>query len=434
MKTSPLFAALCLALIAPSQGFSRVLDPGFPPAKVDRAVPETTVPAPAARWHEAGKLITQTLERTHPNPWFRCSRERFLAAVAALDKDLPHLSEYQIMLRWRLILAGLGDEHTVLWEDSSESRTWPVIVRILPQGVVITDTDEAHQAWLGARVLAVGNKSVNDFLVSLEPFVCAAVPAYRTIKRARFFRFGWEWQTALGMIPEGASPELTLELRDGQKVKGTLTAAGGDAIHWVSLHPISPRLRDADPEKSYAFSLLQDGRTLYVRYRSCQDDAAESFEAFTGRVQQACHGKPLARVIVDLRTNGGGNSAVFEPMLHWIEKHPAFSHPGGALVLTDGKTFSSGFMNAWSLQAQGARILGSEPGQPINAYGDIRATKLPGLPATFGCSTKAFLYLPKEESAWHRSLQVDMPYDETMEDALGLTDSVLERALALPFP
>lgn len=434
MKTNPVFPALCLAAVLPLHGFSPQSAAGAAVAKLPKVSPSTGDATRVTLWREAGNLITRTLERTHPNPWFRCSRERFLAELAALDRDLPHLSEYQTMLRWRLILAGLGDEHTLLWEDASESRTWPLVVRILPQGVLITNTDEAHQAWLGARVLAVGNLPVNDFLQSLRPFVSAAVPAYRTAKLARLFRFGWEWQTALGLAPEKTGPELTLELRDGQKVKEAITATEGDTLHWVSLHPTSPRLRDADPEKSYTFSLLQGGRTLYVRYRSCRDDVSESFEAFTGRVQQACHGQPLARVIVDLRANDGGNSAVFDPMLRWIEKHPAFSRPSGALVLTDVKTFSSAFLNAWSLQTQGARILGSEPGQPINAYGDIRATTLPGLPATFGCSTKAFIILPKDDSAWRRSLKVDLALDETAEDALGLTDSVLDRTLAQPFP
>lgn len=386
------------------------------------------------RWREEGRRIVQILEQVHPNPWFRCPRSRFLAAVADLEKNLPHLDEYRVILRWRVLLASLGDEHTLLFEDISESRSWPLLVRILPQGVFVRYTDEAHRDWLGARITAVGNEPVEDFLESLNPFVSAAVPSYRQVKLGMMFRFGWEWLTALRQVSDGTPAQLSLVLKNGRKIKSTIESVDSGSVQWISLSGKGPLLRDVDPERSYAFRLLDRSRTLYLRYRACRNDDSESVETFAERLEKGCQGLPLARVIVDLRGNGGGNSALFDPLNRWIEKQKVFARPGSVLVLTDARTFSSAFLNAWSLQERGAKVLGAEPGQPINAYGDVRATALPGLHATLGCSTKSFILLPNENMAWHQSLKPDAALDESINDSLGLTDSVLDRVLATPPP
>lgn len=389
-----------------------------------------------ARWREAGQRILRTLQKKHPNPWFRLPEAEFCRQVADLDRDLSGLTERQVVLRWKLICAAMGDEHTSLWEQDTGTERWPVCVKACPAGVFITEAMPNCKDLLGAQVLTVGGQSVEAFLQSLEAFGAAAVPSFARMRAADRFPFGWLWLKELGRLPSGSTPTIDVTWPDGRQETRILTPVTNfGRLPWSRLPPAVGLLRASDPDQLYTFRLIEENRTLYIRYRRCQNQkGGESVWSFTGRVEKAAAAAQPRRVIVDLRGNGGGNSVLLWRMIHWIHRTPAFSKPGGLLVLTDAETFSSAFINARELQQTGGLVIGSEPGQPVNAYGDIRFTKLPGLRPAFGCSTKAFIYDPGDVAAWHHSLRVDVPVAETREDILGLTDSTLAAALHTPLP
>lgn len=433
--------ASALASLLPVLGLTGCLFFASPPDTRLRTTEEAAAvtalldEAGVARWREAGRLMTAALEKQHPNPWFHLAKADFNHQVEVLDRDLSHLTERQAILRWKLIFAALGDEHTSLWELSSYIETWPIQVRALPSGLYVTAAGDGFQEFLGARVVKVSGQSIEAFMASVKPLINAAVPSHSTAVAARNFPYAWVWLKDLGRLPAGAPPTLEVAWPDGRTELRTIPTLASGRVRWTSLEPAAPLLRNVDSKRYYTHRLIEDGRTLYLRYRVCHNQPGEeSVWAFTGRVQQETKKAPVERALVDLRGNGGGNSPLFWRMERWLRKHPAFSRPGGLLVLTDSGTFSSGFMAARNLQQAGGRVLGSEPGQPLNAYGQIRFTALPGLRPAFACSSKAFMYEPGNPAAWNRSLKVDIALDETPEDILGQTDSVLAAALRTAFP
>lgn len=389
-----------------------------------------------AHWREAETRILHALEKKHPNPWFRLPEADFQRQVADLDRDLPRLTERQVVLRWKLILASLGDEHTSLWEQETGAERWPVAVGICADGVLVTDASSAYRDLLGARVVAVGGMPIEAFLRRLDAFGAASIPAYGRLRAAERFPFGWLWLNALGQLPAGSQPTIEVVLPDGHCERRTITPVARPArVGWTHLPTNPGLLRYADPDRQYTYRLIEGNRTLYVRYRACENQkGGPSVWRFTGQVERAAAEAHPRRLIVDLRGNEGGNSFLFERMLHWIRATPAFSRPGGLLVLTDAGTFSSAFLNALSLQRAGGRLIGAPSGQPLNAYGDIRFTSLPGLRPVLACSTKTFLSVPGDPAAWHRSLTVDVPVPVTRGDLLGQTDTALVIALKQPCP
>ena len=273
------------------------------------------------------------------------------------------------------------------------------------------------------------------FLASLEAFSPATVTTYKTAKAEQHFPFGWIWLKETDRLAAGSEPTIEVQHADGQTEIRKIPLFDRKDVQWTSLQPAVALLRNADSKQNYSHRFIEDGRTLYLRYGYCQNQEGQaSVWSFTGQVQQEAKNASVKRIIVDLRGNGGGNSLLFWRMARWIRKNPAFSRPNGTLVLTDSGTFSSGFMAAMELQRAGAKLIGGGPGQPMNAYGDIRFTKLGDLRPVFGCSTKTFINEPGDPTAWHRSLKVNVPMDETREDVLGMTDSVLTAALNTPFP
>ncbi|WP_306597930.1 hypothetical protein [Geothrix sp. 21YS21S-2] len=434
LRTAVLSLCLLVGCAYTKVIFQKVPDTSYPASEARAAVLEPLDGTGVERWREAGRRIMRALQADHPDPWSRFSREAFLARVADLDQDLPRLSEYQAALRWKRILARLGDAHTALRETATSVRSWPLRTSHAQDGLRIILVAHGQEALLGARVVAVGGEPVDDYLHRLEPFIADPVPSKRRQLLAGLFPVGWAWLEALGELPGGAQPLLELEDREGKRFEARMEVGPEEGRRWATLPGAWKRPRDLEPDRYYAFRLLQEDRTLYLRYARCRNRTDDPMKDFLGRMAEACRNRPVARIVVDLRGNAGGDERVFAPVLRWIRNNPAFSRPGGTWVLTDAGTHSSGHGAARRLKGDGALLAGGETGQPDNAFGQVHFTVLPGLRPVFGCSVRRFLWDKGNPEGWQRGLIPDVLLEPTVEDVLGLSDTVLDRVLARPFP
>ena len=88
----------------------------------------------------------------------------------------------------------------------------------------------------------------------------------------------------------------------------------GDFGQWV--RPASMCLQWASRVKGNYGSLFDDSTsTLYVNYRRCREDENISMSAFTEEVFARIEAQHPARLVIDLRENGGGSSALFMPFI-----------------------------------------------------------------------------------------------------------------------
>ena len=96
------------------------------------------------------------------------------------------------------------------------------------------------------------------------------------------------------------------------------------------------------PAETFWFTYLEDSRTIYVNWRSYKslgDHAKRLFEL----VDQ----HPGAKLVIDLRQNGGGD--FFEGRRHLIKpivERPAINRKGKLFVLVGRQTFSAAMVNA----------------------------------------------------------------------------------------
>ena len=83
--------------------------------------------------------------------------------------------------------------------------------------------------------------------------------------------------------------------------------------------------------------------------------------------------KKYSTIIVDLRYNGGGNSAVLNPVIKVLKKEKCSKY-----ALIGENTFSSAILNAVSLKDDAGFILvGTPTGGSINHYGELKSFTLP---------------------------------------------------------
>ena len=234
----------------------------------------------------------------------------------------------------------------------------------------------------------------------------------------------------LGLIPDPAGTTLSFVDKGGveQTVAMEPIPMSGRPAWLLDLSPTedAPLYRQRSGEH-YWFHYLEESGTLYVKYNACRNMPDRPFSVFTQEVFGFLDSHDVRRMAIDLRQNGGGNSAIFAPFLAKIKKRASINRKGHLYVLIGRRTFSSAVLNALHLKNQTAAIFAGEPtgGKP-NHFGEIKVFQLPNSKLPIQYSTKYFT-ISKEDTP---SLRPDIPVKVNCRDYLSKTDPVLEAVIA----
>jgi Peptidase family S41 len=172
--------------------------------------------------------------------------------------------------------------------------------------------------------------------------------------------------------PELSKATFTLQHDDGQMstldIEAAPVPAAVNGIVTLGLVPVvdSPLSRQK-PGEPFWFSYLQESQTMYAnfrRYPSLKQNAQALFAAVDRH-------RP-ARLVIDLRQNGGGD--FFEGREHLIEpikKRPAINQKGRLFVLVGRQTFSAAMVNAIDFRKEtNATLVGEPIGERPNSYSE----------------------------------------------------------------
>src|SRR5690606_36730387 len=94
---------------------------------------------------------------------------------------------------------------------------------------------------------------------------------------------------------------------------------------------------------------------------------------FAGDVLGELDRRGPERVIIDLRHNGGGRSALMAPLIDGLRQRAVGRRHGRLFCLIGNRTSSSAALNALQLRRATAAVLVGEPtGQKPNSFGEMR--------------------------------------------------------------
>jgi hypothetical protein len=119
----------------------------------------------------------------------------------------------------------------------------------------------------------------------------------------------------------------------------------------------------------YWLKVLSRQRAVYLKYNQCLAD--DGFQRLAARAIAVLQQHPGYRLIVDLRDNGGGDSAPFLALIADIRDDPAVNRRGQVFGLVNGFTDSSASLDSYNLEHQTrALLIGQQVADPIDEYGD----------------------------------------------------------------
>ena len=381
-------------------------------------------------WQQDLAYLAKELPRLHLNAFHTMRPDEFQGYVQEVRAGIPTLSDNEIIVRLMALVARTGDGHTTLnftslYQGEEPWRIFPLRLMWLQDQWYVTGADGSNAHLLGSRLVAIEEVPADEAYNRIRPIIAADNEMQRRNTGATLLVTA-DVLAALDIIEAVDHAQFTFMLLDGQSIDLVIESAAPQMVQLQGLQTPSAQipLAQRNPERWYWYETLPQANMLYFQYDVCDEMEDLPFAEFTTSLFKAVDDEALTRIVVDLRANGGGNSAVLRPFLQELAARPEVE----VVVLIGRRTFSSALMNAIELDQQAGALLVGEPtgGRP-NHYGEVGSFQLPNSQLQVGYSTKHFRMLPDADPP---SLEPDIAAPPTIESLLSGEDAALNVALA----
>ncbi|MBO9631512.1 MAG: hypothetical protein J7578_00240, partial [Chitinophagaceae bacterium] len=344
-----------------------------------------------ANWQSDLRFLQQTIHRDYPFLFKKISAAAFDATADSLFAAMPRMQEHECLAGLTRIVASIKYGHTALpWRDSKvKYHMTPMNFYWFNDGLYVEGTTKANAAILGARILKVEGKPIAKVLQAIKPLVPAENdqffksrgPDYLgipealhaqgitpTLKSSILYTFGKNGKTFEIAIPAIDAFQLPRFYGFTKPEKDWLTARD------TSFTPLYLKNQD----RIYYYEYLPDSKTVYVRHSQIQDEPEMPIALFYKNLYSFIEKNDVARLILDVRLNGGGNNYLLKPIITGLIETPKINKPGKFFVIIGRRTFSAcqNLVNEFSNYTN-AIFVGEPTSENINFYGDNNRITLP---------------------------------------------------------
>jgi hypothetical protein len=377
------------------------------PASFSQSAPGPRYTLTPEQWREDLRVLMAELPQRHRNLYHTTSAETFERAAAALNERIPALARHEIILEMARIVALAGDGHTNISPTRDAAigfRTLPVALYLFRDGLHVRAAHRIHADLAGARVVRIGDASVEEAFERVAPFV-----GRDNEMGVRFFAPHLlampEVLHAAKLAPSPDSVLFELETAKGPRSVwlrpvGPVELMPADADVTLRRKPGWIDARDAasspdplwlsrDPEKVlWWFTVVPSTHTVYAQINQVRNGSTESFADFSNRLLATIDSAHVDRLILDLRHNRGGNGTLLRPLVSGILKRPNVNERGKLLVLMGRATWSAAQFLLDDLEKYAdVTFVGEPSGSRGNHYGDSRRIVLPNSGITVRAAT-----------------------------------------------
>jgi len=341
-------------------------------------------------WRADVALLAREIKRLAYAPFALAGEEEFDLSVAALDLEIPGLTDAQILVGMMKLVRHLDDGHAGVRPpegDNELSRLLPLDFFLFPEGLYVVGAGPGYEDLLGARVERIGRLSTGEAVAALDPVIVRDNEQQVTFMVPAFLRYT-AVLAGLGVADELARASLTVRAADGTRRAVTVDAEPGERL-WDRYPPGWTALADSVPgrprplhlrhrELPYWFEYLPAADLVYFQFNAVRDHPAEAFGTFCDRLFGFIADRCPARLVIDLRWNGGGNTFLTQPLLHHLIACPEISRRGALFVIIGRQTFSAAQNTATAIDRETSAIFVGEPtGSRPNFIGETIYFELP---------------------------------------------------------
>lgn len=394
----------------------------------------------ASDWQSDLRFLQTTVHKEYPFLFKKVTAKAFDEEVEKLYQAIPSLQPHEIVTGFSRIVALFQYGHTDVIFDNKivPFRRLPVNFYQFSDGIYLQAVTRDYTQTVGAKVLKIGDMSINDVLKAISPVVPSENEQYFKGHASFYLRIP-EILHAQKVIPtltnkikftlekNGKIFEQTFEAKESFKANMQYGFIKTDSLWLDARTGGKTPLYLKNLDKIYFYEYLPESKTVYVRHSQIQDDPSEAIPAFYARVFDFIEKNDVEKLVLDVRLNGGGNNYKNKPIVTGVIQSK-INKKGQFFVILGRRTFSACQNLVNELHNYTNAIFVGEPtSENINFYGDNRRVELPKSKLNVALSFAWWQDKPQwENDDW---LAPNVASEMSFEDYRTNHDPILETAL-----
>lgn len=366
------------------------------------------------------QYLSKKLPELHADLYRLVSPKQFYQACDTALKQIEQedFDETNFPLILLQIFSKIKDSHTSVRRNISRT---PFYFEYVNDGYYAIVVPVRYKQLLGAKVESINGLSLEKFSSDVDKFLIYDNPEAHKIETLSALTDRSLIKAASGdpstkdsvmykfkLYNQGRVEEVILEKEDYESQQ--------TSIFWIDGNEY---MRE---KGNYSCKPLGD--TLYIRYRSCEEDIQYPISKFIANISVQLNLRPK-KLIIDIRDNRGGDSSVINPLIDALHLYLG-SNPSTVFCLIDRYCYSSAILNCFHIKERlNATLVGTAAGQGYNHFGDVGIFALPATGEEIQYSKKYFKITDDES----RSVIPDIVVEPTIEDYMGGKDRILDYCL-----
>jgi tetratricopeptide (TPR) repeat protein len=348
-------------------------------------------------WRYDLALLAREVRRKGFNPQLfvqrPVTREQFDTKVRELDAAIPRLTDGQVVLALMKLMVFVEDGHSAVWDVGEH----PLFRAALPlrffwfeEGLFVTAADPKYRDLVGSQILKFDGRASEDVLNAMaayqnrdrgNPMPTKTRTPY-LVRKLRLLH-------AAGLVRNADQVTLTARDLSGSVRDVVVESDTKDPEIWNTLPAPSswvtfastlaaPPLYVQHMDKAQWFEYLAPERTVYFQFNGVRNDPAEPLAAFADRLTKFIDVNDVQCLVIDMRWNNGGNTALSQPLLLDIISNRKVNQRGRLFVIIGRRTYSAAQNTATYFERfTNATFVGEPTGSSPNFVGEEVPLTLP---------------------------------------------------------
>ena len=340
------------------------------------------------RWRADLRYLAEQMPITHKDLFHTMTRDAFQRAIRQLDADIPTLDDDQITIRLLTISAMPTDSHTgPATQSLPRDNYFPLRLRHYDDGLYVESAAPEFGDAVGGRVVRVGSTDADELYAKMLALIPhdAGNPGLLEVIGPLLMVSG---RVLHGLGVEPTASRATFIVAKGRALR-EYTVTPQVPIGTIYGHaPISgwidgrgtgaPPLWLMHPGRTFWWSYLPDKHLFYVQFNELENAKDETVEQFFDDTFRHASRLPVDKLVLDIRTNDGGNNHLITPIIVGLIRLQSVDRPGHLFVITSRNTYSAAQNLVNRLETYtNAIFVGQPTGQHVNSYGDPAPIDLP---------------------------------------------------------
>lgn len=349
------------------------------------------------QWIEDFEELYSYLKTNHRNLYHKTPPSNFERLFVQIKKDIPGLSDYEIIVQFARFVALVNDGHTRLTLPLREglglgqahSKTplpvdtslvfhhLPIEFYWFDDGLYINKAISSYRHLIGKKVIQINDIPFNEALErtrSISHFDNEY--GYKLVGPSRLSIF--EVLKALKISDDENEVTILIEFRQSnEKITIKPLNRFSKQIFFENVKEI-PIISFQRNKEYYWYQYLANQKAIYLQVNQMNDAKnGPDLIKFIGQLNNFINTNEVNRIILDLRNNFGGDNTYSLPIANLIIKNPNLNKIGSFYTLIGRKTFSAAQYLINDLSKWTNVIFVGEPtGASPNSYGDSRKKRL----------------------------------------------------------